>query len=174
MGLTFAQINNTPIGSISFAAGDQGLQGVAFAELPEFKQMLNTLPETPSLAGLETVRKLLVELNAYLAGLQRSFTVDIDWDLLEGFQREVLYVTTSIPYGQVLTYGAIAKHLGKPGAARAVGMALGRNPMPIVIPCHRVIGSDYKLHGYLGGEDIKIFLLNLEGHTIGDRHLIRS
>lgn len=174
MGLTFAQLEDTPIGPISFVAGDMGLRGVAFSKLPMFKSLLNQPDEPPSLVGLESVAKLLVEVQAYFSGLQRAFTVEIDWDCLDGFQRQVLKVTAGIPYGQVFTYGEIAKRLGKPGAGRAVGAALGRNPMPLVIPCHRVIGSDHALHGYLGGEEIKAYLLALEGHSICNHRLIMS
>ena len=174
MGLTFAQIDKTPIGTLSFSAGERGLRGVAFMKLETFKLEFNLNDDKPSLAGWNTIGNLLVEVNAYLQGLQQVFTVDIDWEYLTGFQRQVLQVTCEIPYGQVLTYGAIADQLGKPGAARAVGMALGRNPMPIVIPCHRVVGSDFALHGYLGGKDINAFLLSLEGHTISNHKLVRS
>ena len=174
MGLTFAQLDGTPIGPISFVAGDQGLRGVAFTTLPTFKSLLNQADESPSLNGLETVGKLLVEFNAYFSGLRRVFTVDIDWDSLDGFQQQVLRVTYAIPYGEVLSYGAVASKLGKPGAARAVGAALGSNPMPIVIPCHRVVGSDHGLHGYLGGEKMKAFLLTLEGHSLRNQKLARA
>jgi methylated-DNA-[protein]-cysteine S-methyltransferase len=174
LGLTFAQIDDTPVGPLSFVAGDRGLRGVAFTKLETLKSLFTLPDEAPSLPGWDTVGKLLVEVNAYLLGFQRAFTVDIDWACLPGFQRQVLRVTSEIPYGRVLTYGAIANQLGKPGAARAVGWALGRNPMPVVIPCHRVIGSDHALHGYLGGKHIKAFLLTLEGHTISNHKLIRS
>lgn len=143
-------------------------------KLERYKSKLNRSEEGPSLTGWEIVSKLLVEINAYLNGLQRQFTVDIDWASLDGFQRQVLRITCEIPYGQFSTYGAIAEKLGKPGAARAVGLALGRNPMPIVIPCHRVIGSDRRLHGYLGGKEIKTYLLTLEGHTIYEHQLVHS
>lgn len=164
--LTFAQLENTPVGPVSFVAGDKGLQKVAFMTLQALKQKETFLSDAPSLGGLETLNRLLVEINAYLFGIPTAFTVDIDWDVLGGFQRQVLAITAEIPYGQVLTYGDIAKRMGKPGAARAVGNALGQNPMPLVIPCHRVIGSDFSLHGYIGGQDVKAFLLRLEGHKI--------
>jgi len=166
MEATFAQLENTPLGPLSFVAGEKGLQGVGFMSLKVFKQRVALTDKAPSLKGFETLSVLLVEVNAYLHGLQREFSVDIDWGVVDGFQEQVLRLTADISYGQVSTYGAIAKRLGKPGAARAVGAALGRNPMPIVIPCHRVIGSDNTLHGYNGGEENKAFLLALEGHTI--------
>lgn len=172
MGLIFAQLDQTPVGPISFMAGDRGLRRVSFTPLPALKQELAQQDAPPTLAGFETVQKLLVELNAYLSGLQRSFSVAIDWEGLAGFQRLVLQLTAEIPYGQVFTYAEIAQKLGKSGAARAVGMALGRNPMPIVIPCHRVVGADGALRGYLGGEMVKAFLLTLEGHLVKERKLV--
>ena len=172
LALIFAQIENTSIGPLSFVAGDKGLQGVGFMSLYRFKQVLALTDAAPSLKGFTTLSMLLVAVNAYLDGLQREFSVDIDWGVVDGFQQQVLQLTADIPYGQVSTYGAIAKQLGKPGAARAVGAALGRNPMPIVIPCHRVIGSDNTLHGYKGGEDTKAFLLALEGHTIKNHNVV--
>ena len=173
MGLTFGQLAETPVGPLSIVAGDNGLQGVAFKLLNELKMSLPHTDQVPSLVGMDTIGTLLVEMNAYLFGLQRDFSVLIDWDVMDGFQREVLSLAIEIPYGQVSTYGAIARALGKPGAARAVGSALGRNPMPIVIPCHRVIGGDFDLHGFIGGERVKTFLLTLEGHKIIDNHVVQ-
>ena len=171
MSLTFAQLDETPIGPISFMAGDQGLRRVAFTNLVTLKESLSILDNVPSLKGMETLATLLVEMNAYLFGIRRNFSVDIDWDVMRGFQQQVLRLTAAIPFGSVSTYGAIAEQMGKPGAARAVGMALSRNPLPIVIPCHRVIGSDQRLHGFIGGVETKALLLRLEGHTVIN-HLI--
>lgn len=172
LALTFAQIDKTPFGPLSFVAGDNGLRGVAFQSLKELKHGLVDSGDAPSLKGFKTLSSLLVEINDYLVGIQKTFSVDIDWRVSGCFQQQVLMLTTEIPYGQVSTYGEIAERLGKPGAARAVGAALGRNPMPIVIPCHRVIGSDDALHGYIGGEDIKAYLLSLEGRTIKNQKVI--
>jgi len=169
----YAQLDNTPVSPLSIAAGDNGLLRVAFSALDHLKQAEGVPDGEPSLWGFETVSTLLSEMNLYLAGLLKEFSVSIDWDVLDGFQRDVLSLTAEIPYGEVLTYGAMAEKLGKPGAARAVGMALGRNPMPIVIPCHRLIGADHSLHGYIGGNNIKSFLLSLEGHTIINDKLIQ-
>lgn len=172
MGFTYAELTDTPVGPISFFAGENGLQCVAYAPLKELKASQPFLEEKPSLKGLETVGTLLVEINEYLFGIRKSFSVEIDWDILSSFQREVLRLTADIPFGGIRTYGGLASQLGKPGAARAVGTALGDNPMPIVIPCHRVVGSDLRLRGYAapGGIMMKAFLLELEGHTLdGDR-----
>lgn len=172
MNLTYAQLDPTPLGPISFVAGDHGLHRVAFSTIIEVKQAHRAIDAPPSHVGFETLKALIVEVHDYLIGRQQSFSAVIDWDMLDAFQRQVLSLTLEIPYGQVLTYGQLAAKLGKPGAARAVGTALARNPMPIVIPCHRVIGADHRLHGYIGGEDSKAFLLALEGHALGDGRVL--
>lgn len=166
MGLTFAELTESPIGPISFYAGDSGLEGVAFSGLGALKAAQGIDESQPSLEGMTAVSTLLAELNAYFFGLQRSFSVAINWELFSGFRARVLRLTAEIPYGAVRTYGEIARELGSPGGARAVGSALRSNPMPIVIPCHRVIGADGSLQGYLGGREVKAFLLGLEGHPI--------
>lgn len=172
MNLTFGELTQTPLGPISFYAGDCGLQHVNFSPLRKLKQGENLKDVSPSLFGLETIGVLLTELNEYFFGIRKTFSVKIDWNILGGFQKEVLASTLDIPYGQVKTYGEIAQALGKPRGARAVGMALGSNPMPLVIPCHRVVGSDGALRGYSGGLKNKAFLLNLEGLRVRDQKLI--
>jgi len=107
-------------------------------------------------------RRVKEELDAYFAGELRLFTVPLD---LRGtpFQRRVWDVLNTIPWGQTLSYGEVAARLGRPRAARAVGRAVGTNPVAVVVPCHRVIGSDGSLTGYAGGLDKKKALLRLEG-----------
>ena len=172
MNLTFGELTQTPVGPISFYAGDDGLQHLVFSLLRKLKQRKNLKDAAPSLYGLETIGILLTELNEYFFGIRKTFSVEIDWNNLSGFQREVLAYANEIPYGQVRTYGEIAKALGKPGASRAVGMALGSNPIPLVIPCHRVVGSDGALRGYSGGLKNKAFLLELEGLRVRNQKLI--
>ncbi len=94
--------------------------------------------------------------------------------MIKGFQRDVLQLTAEIPFGEVRTYGELAQQLGKLGASRAVGTALARNPMALVIPCHRVIGSDRKLHGFAAPNGIKTkaWLLELEGHEIKNDRVV--
>jgi len=168
LGITFGELTDTPVGVVSFVAGDAGLQKVSYQPLQMLKAELDLYETKPSFEGLEAIGLLLAEVNEYLFGIRKTFSVKIDWGVLEGFQRQVLSMTAEIPYGEVKTYGEIAANLGKPGAARAVGGALGRNPMPIVIPCHRVVGSGRRLVGYTGGLTTKAFLLGLEGHAIED------
>lgn len=116
----------------------------------------------------DRVRPLLEQLAQYFAGQRRSFDLRIDWDVLTPFQAQVLQLVCAIPYGQTRSYQEIADALGKPGAARAVGRANATNPMPIMIPCHRVLGADGSLHGYggYGGVETKAWLLQLEGSRL--------
>lgn len=111
---------------------------------------------------------VLEQLAAYFNGEGRDFDVTIDWSVLASFQQEVLQLVCDVPYGQTTTYQDIAVQLGNPGAARAVGRANATNPMPIIIPCHRVLGADGKLHGYggPGGVETKAWLLALEGSRL--------
>jgi methylated-DNA-[protein]-cysteine S-methyltransferase len=166
LGLTYAELSETPLGPISFIAGDRGLQRVAFSSLHALKETAAGSGTEPSLGGLQTLSGLIQEVNAYFFGLQKTFSMDVDWAVLQGFQSHVLARTAEIPFGEVMTYGDLAQELGAPGSARAVGRALGANPMPLVIPCHRVIGSDLRLCGYAGGLEKKAYLLELEGHMV--------
>lgn len=172
MGKTFGELTDTLIGPISFIASDDGLERVAYTSLRTLKDATGMYDVKPSMPGLETVGTLLGELNAYLHGLRKVFSVEINWAMIVGFQRLVLKATTEIPYGSLLTYAELAVHLGKKDAARAVGMALSKNPMPLVIPCHRVIGSDGQIRGYSGGIERKITLLGLEGHRVDENNRI--
>ena len=174
MELTFAELLDTPLGPISFVAGDQGLRCTSFHNLSTLKQQNPGTEVQPSLIGFETIKSLLRAMVSYLNGDPQFFDVDIDWNILNGFQRQVLALTYSIPYGSLMTYGEIAKQLHKPGAAQSVGRALGSNPMPIIIPCHRVIGTDGSLRGYLGGINRKTFLIALEGHRIVNDRVVLS
>ncbi len=110
----------------------------------------------------------LTQIGEYLRGERRAFDLTIDWSVLTPFQEDVLRLVAAIPYGQTRTYQQIASELGNPGAARAVGRANATNPMPLVIPCHRVLGSDGGLHGYggAGGVETKAWLLVLEGSRL--------
>lgn len=108
------------------------------------------------------------QLSEYFQGTREAFDLPLDWDSIKGFQRDVLQITMRINYGKTSTYGAVACALGKPAASRAVGGALARNPIPILIPCHRVIAASGALTGYSAADGIatKAHLLKLEGHRI--------
>ncbi|HSM54740.1 MAG TPA: methylated-DNA--[protein]-cysteine S-methyltransferase [Candidatus Sulfomarinibacteraceae bacterium] len=116
----------------------------------------------------DRVRPLLSQLVEYLDGRRRDFDVPIDWAVLSDFQAAALQQVCSIPYGQTRTYQQIADELGQPGAARAVGRANATNPIPLVIPCHRVLATDGGLQGYggAGGVETKAWLLQLEGSRL--------
>ena len=151
----------SPIGDLLVAVTPQGLVRLAFD--PE--QVLEELAEriSPRVAEaptrLDPVRR---ELDEYFAGRRRAFDIAVDWSLTSGFRRRVLEATARIPTGEVTTYGALARQVGKPTAARAVGGAVGSNPVAIVVPCHRVLPASGGVGHYGGGPDRKEFLLELE------------
>ncbi len=111
-------------------------------------------------ARLDVVRR---ELDEYFEGRRRDFDLPIDWALTSPFGRRVLQATAAIPFGRVATYGEMAAKAGNAKASRAAGRALGANPIPIVVPCHRVIGASGRLTGYTGGLHRKVALLEIEG-----------
>jgi len=111
-------------------------------------------------ARLDEIRR---ELDEYFEGGRRDFDLAVDWVLTAGFARRVLQATSRIPFGQVRTYGQMAANAGNQRAARATGNALGSNPIPIVVPCHRVVRAGGNLGGYTGGIERKIKLLGIEG-----------
>jgi len=108
--------------------------------------------------------EMVERLKSYFAGQRVDFSEKLDLSSATPFQRQVWRLTRLIPYGETRSYGWIAKRLGKIGAARAVGQALARNRLPVIIPCHRVVGSDRGLGGYSGGVRVKKSLLRLETH----------
>ena len=154
----------SPLGSLYIASTEQGLCALDFGMGEEV--FLNTLDP---LARTEQASKPLLAITAqlreYFDGQRTAFDIRIDLKRLTAFQRHVLAATSGIPTGAMWTYKRVAETIGKPKASRAVGQALGRNPIPIVIPCHRVIASDGKLGGYSGGGGLtsKKHLLRLEG-----------
>ena len=174
MGLTYAELTETPIGPLSLAAGDQGLQAINFSTLKSFKAGQEMVEGEPSLKGLEVVGELMVELTQYFSGIRETFSVELDWFGMTPFQKEVLALTVAIPFGEIRTYGQLATQLGSPNAARAVGAALAANPMPIVIPCHRVVGADRGLHGFAAPDGIrtKAYLLELEGVSVENGRVV--
>lgn len=152
----------SPIGDLYLAAGQAGLQQISFA--PTREQFLGDLDPRIRLVEDQTrLAEYRRQLRQYFEGARTRFSMDLDLGRLTQFQRRVLAAAAAIPVGEVRTYGQIARTLGKPKAARAVGQALGRNPLPIVLPCHRVIASDGSLGGYGGGLERKRQLLQLEG-----------
>lgn len=154
----------TPLGPVLAAVSDRGLVSVSFGPAADaFGAALRRrhgAAVVRSDARLAPVRR---QLGEYLAGKRRRFELPVDLRTLSPFQRRVLAAARRIPRGRVVSYGELARRIGSPGASRAVGQALGRNPVPIVIPCHRVVAGGGRLGGYVGGEAIKRTLLRLEG-----------
>jgi methylated-DNA-[protein]-cysteine S-methyltransferase len=146
----------SPLGPILIAGDRSGLRLINFQQGKKKRR-----PEADWVEDSRPWRETIRQLEAYFAGTLRAFTLDL---APEGtsFQQAVWRALQDIPYGETTSYGALAKGLGKPQASRAVGAANGSNPLPIVIPCHRVIGSSGKLVGYGGGLDIKEALLAFE------------
>ena len=157
---------DSPFGELLPASTRQGLLRVAFPEedvdsvLERISRRISPrIVEAP--APLDRARR---ELEEYFEGRRRSFELAVDWSLVGGpFGRQVLRVTSEIPYGGVLSYREVATDAGSPRGSRAAGNALGSNPIPIVVPCHRVLHSGGGLGGYGGGLDRKRWLLELEG-----------
>ncbi len=145
---------DSPIGKLVIHASAAGICRVDFAE--------SAASDAPA-RGDPLLERARVELEEYFAGRRRAFDLPIDLAGMGPFQRQVLEETARIGFGSLATYGRLAQTLGKPRAARAVGGALNRNPVPILIPCHRVVGSSGSLVGYAGGLAAKRFLLKLEG-----------
>lgn len=156
---------DSPFGTLLAATTRRGLVRLAFPE-EDVDSVLEGLARRVSLrivhavSPLDPVRR---ELEEYFAGRRRGFELALDWTLTGPFARRVLTVTSEIPYGGVLSYGEVAADAGSPRGSRAAGNALGSNPIPIVVPCHRVLRSGGALGGYGGGVERKRWLLELEG-----------
>ena len=120
------------------------------------------------LGAPEPLEPLRRELDEYFQGERRQFDVPVDVSSLTSFHRQVLGALSTVSYGTTTTYGDLAKRVARPRAARAIGTAMSRNPVPIVLPCHRVLGATGKLTGYAGGLELKSMLLALEGGSLPD------
>jgi methylated-DNA-[protein]-cysteine S-methyltransferase len=154
----------TPVGRVWVAATEAGLVRVSFDRSEAaFAADLREQLRMDAVKSAEKMAGVVSQLEAYFAGKRRAFDVPVDLSRVAPFQRAVLMAARTVPAGQVVSYGEIARRIGRPGASRAVGQALGRNPAPIVIPCHRVVTSAGGLGGYIGGLSIKRKLLALEG-----------
>ncbi|HVB06743.1 MAG TPA: methylated-DNA--[protein]-cysteine S-methyltransferase [Acidimicrobiales bacterium] len=157
---------DTPVGALLLAATPAGLVRVAY-EREGLDTVLNTLADKVSPRILETPRRLdevARQLDEYFAGQRTAFELSIDLSLSAGFRRSVLTYLPAIAYGETASYQSVAAAVDNPKAVRAVGTACATNPLPVVIPCHRVIRSDGQLGAYLGGAEVKHQLLDLEAH----------
>jgi methylated-DNA-[protein]-cysteine S-methyltransferase len=158
--------HETPLGVVLVGATSEGLVRLGLPAEQE-STVLEQLAERVSPRVLHASRESLTqtrrELDEYFGGSRREFCIPLDWRLTSGFRREVLRATAEIPYGQTASYRDVAARAGSPGATRAAGSALATNPLPIIVPCHRVLRTGGGLGGYAGGLEAKTALLHLEG-----------
>jgi methylated-DNA-[protein]-cysteine S-methyltransferase len=155
---------DSPVGKLLVAATERGLCRIAYDAEPE--QELDRLARAFGVRVLRSPKPIdpaRRELDEYFGGKRRQFDLPVDVALLAEFNQRVLRELARVPYGEVVTYGELAARAARPRAARAVGSVMNRNPLPIVLPCHRVIGANGKLVGYAGGLERKETLLRLEG-----------
>ena len=158
------RVIETPVGSLLVAATETGLVRVAYAT-ENHDAVLQSLADRISpriLAAPARLDHVARELEEYFGGQRRRFDVPLDWRLSAGFRSTVLHHLPEIGYGQTASYAAVARLAGHPKAVRAVGSACATNPLPVIVPCHRVVRSDGGVGGYLGGAEAKSILLTLE------------
>jgi methylated-DNA-[protein]-cysteine S-methyltransferase len=158
----------SPVGELFVAVTPKGLACVGFDDQDraalEDRFADDLSPRVVASArATDDVRR---QLDEYFGGARHAFELPVDHRLMSPFVWKVMTETAKVPFGSVSTYGAVASRIRRPDAARAVGAALGSNPIPIVLPCHRIIGSSGKLTGYAGGLHRKEFLLRLEGDPV--------
>jgi methylated-DNA-[protein]-cysteine S-methyltransferase len=156
---------DSPVGTLLLAATPTGLVRVAYLDAGDEDAVLEDLAARVSprvLAAPRTLDEPRRELDEYFAGRRSTFAVALDWQLTGGFGRRVLQATARIPYGSVSTYKEVAEQAGSPRGSRAAGNALGANPLPIIVPCHRVVYSGGGIGGYTGGVGRKRVLLGVE------------
>ena len=158
MELYFKKINS-PIGKLTVYADDNGLRAI---EWPHEERKALRLPKAKEMPEHKILKKAEKQITEYFDGKRKKFNIELS---MEGtlFQKQVWTALLTIPFGETRSYGELAKQIKRPKASRAVGAANGRNPLSIIVPCHRVIGSNGSLTGFAGGVDIKEKLLKLEG-----------
>lgn len=157
---------STPVGPLYLAASGQGLLALSFSDSElEFVDWLKDYTGAEVRRDVGRLAEAIHQVRQYLAGDRQQFVLPLDLRFMTDFQRRVLTTVANVPAGQVTTYGDLARRVQRPKGARAVGQALGHNPIPIVLPCHRVLAADGGLVGYSGrgGIETKRYLLALEG-----------
>jgi methylated-DNA-[protein]-cysteine S-methyltransferase len=157
---------DSPLGPLVVAASPKGLVRVSYTDSLGPDPVIEELAERISPRVLEAPARLdpvRRELDEYFAGRRTEFATRVDWSHLAGFTRKVLRATARIGFGETSTYAGVASRAGSPRAMRAAGNALGANPMPVIVPCHRVLRTGGALGGYTGGIERKEYLLRLEG-----------
>jgi methylated-DNA-[protein]-cysteine S-methyltransferase len=163
---------SSPVGPLWVAIGPKGVTTIHYGDEPsenELRRLVRVygpgvVPDPKRSSALAR------ELDQYFRGRRREFDIDVDLSGLTPFQTKILAATAKIPFGAVSTYRAVARRAGNEKATRAAGGALNQNPIPIVVPCHRVVGSNGALVGYAGGLDVKRRLLEIEGADLARRH----
>jgi methylated-DNA-[protein]-cysteine S-methyltransferase len=164
LDVAFDVLDDTPVGPLLVGVTDHGVCRISFEAEPE-----RQLEELARLYGSRVLRsprpldRLRRELDEYFDGRRHAFDLELDLRAAPDYHRRVLAELARVEYGHTTTYGALAAQTGNPRAARAVGTVMNRNPIPIVLPCHRVVGANGSLTGYGGGLDRKEWLLRLEG-----------
>ena len=160
---------DSPLGTLLLAATPEGLVRLAYVDGQGLDVVLEELARRVSPRVLVAPARLdrsRRELDEYFAGGRREFELPLDWRLTRGFGRRVLQATARIPFGEVSTYKQVASEAGSPRGSRAAGNALGANPLPIIVPCHRVLHTTGGLGGYTGGLERKRVLLGVEGVSV--------
>ncbi|WP_419175067.1 methylated-DNA--[protein]-cysteine S-methyltransferase [Desulfosediminicola sp.] len=157
---TFCSLDQGPLSGIFLTSDGESLQSLQFIIGSIEKERLLS-QRNPRHSECELHRRAHEQLEEYINGRLRSFDLPIQLNGTE-FQRKVWHIIEDIPHGQVLTYGQIAAKLGSPGLSRAVGQAANKNPIPLIIPCHRVVGAGGKLTGFASGVELKSYLLSHE------------
>lgn len=154
----------TPIGPLTLSATPSGLSELSFGKIKK----ASTQTKNPHLL------KAQKELALYFKGKLKKFSIKLDFQMGTEFQKNAWNTLTKIPFGYTISYSEQATKMGNTKARRAVGAANGKNPIPIIVPCHRVIASNQKLHGYSSGLHIKEALLKIEGHTIKNKSCLKK
>jgi methylated-DNA-[protein]-cysteine S-methyltransferase len=156
----------TPFGNMFAAASEEGLVRLSWQQPDEegfVEELSERFPDRPSVRDPDALAEVEREMREYFGGERDSFDLPVDLSFLSEFQQQVLVEARAIRFGQVVPYSELARRIGKPKAARAVGNALGSNPVAIVVPCHRIVRNDGSLGGYGGGVQYKERLLEIEG-----------
>ena len=157
-------ITSSPIGELLLAKSDRGLNHIIFEhKIPRFEAIIRVdFPDQKIINNDNALKTEVNQLKEYFSGLRKEFDIKLDL-AMPPFYQKVLNIVNKIPYGKYLSYQEVATKAGNSKASRAAGSANARNPIPIIIPCHRVLASGGKLGGYGGGIKIKKYLLKLEG-----------
>ena len=163
-------VADSPLGPLTVFVTPRGVARISYAleAVEEQREEAAARLSPRILAAPERTDAARRQLDEYFAGRRRGFDLPIDWRLVRGFAGDVLRATARIPFGAVSSYRAVATEAGSPNADRAAGNALGSNPIPIVVPCHRVLHTGGRLGGYTGGLERKRYLLSLEGVLPGN------